>query len=240
MAPLPVGGSFADITLRLPEREEPYEVLARTASEVARRLARPDHQVGPGAVVVTGLSAHFDFAAAREFHERLFRSVWTEFRDYAGIPGPEEAYRIKTGTIADGAIPVELYGSQWSFKDLHVDREVLLFSHLYGPVTGFTGGELLLVDIRPYLRGRGLGFDDAFAWSNEATEGSKPVLREAHCGPALAECGIDLGPLGPDAVVFVNNLPDAGILHGVRPVEVTDVRGFRREYHRCSAKGVSR
>ncbi|MFC0436896.1 hypothetical protein [Kutzneria buriramensis] len=237
VAPLAVDGPFADMTVRLAPDDVPGRELPRLAAAVARRLSRPDHRVGPGAVLVTGLAAHFRPAAAREFHEDLFRAVWTEFR--AGIPGGDREFRIKTGTVADGAIPEELYGSRWSFKDLHVDREVLLFSHLYGPVAGFAGGELLLVDVRPYLRGRGLGFADAFTWSSESTEGSKPVLRPEHCRSAVAECGVDVGPLGPDAIVFVNNMPDAGILHGVRPVEVTDAAAFRREYHRCSVKEVS-
>lgn len=238
VAPLPVGGPFADMTVRLAPDVSPYRELPRLAVAVARRLARPDHRVGPGAVLVTGLAAHFEPTAAREFHEELFRAVWTDVR--GEIHGGEREFRIKTGTIADGAIPEELYGSRWSFKDLHVDREVLLFSHLYGPVAGFAGGELLLVDVRPYLRNHRLGFHDAFTWSSEATEGSKPVLRAEHCQPALAECGVDVGPLGPDAIVFVNNMPDAGILHGVRPVEVVDSAAFRREYHRCSVKEVPR
>jgi hypothetical protein len=65
------------------------------------------------------------------------------------------------------------------------------------------------------------------------------VLRAEHCETAFAECGVDVGAIGPDTAVFVNNLPDAGILHGVRPVVVTDPRAFHREYHRCGVKGLS-
>jgi hypothetical protein len=119
-----------------------------------------------------------------------------------------------------------------------VDREVLLFSHLYGPLAGFTGGSVQLVDVRAYMRRNALRFADVFEWSDEPSPGSKPVLRAEHCACALATCGVDLGVIGPDEVLFVNNAPGAGILHGVTPVVVSDGARFVREFHRCSVKAL--
>ena len=149
---------------------------------------------------------------------------------------PAPGYRMKSGVTADGRIPLEHYGSRWSFKRLHMDRDALLFSHCYGPVRGFSGGALLLADARTYLSRHGLRFRDLFEWSEEPTAGSKPVLRAECEADVMAECGIDLGQPGPDELLFVNNLPGAGILHGVTPVSPYDMENFLREYHRCSVR----
>lgn len=131
-------------------------------------------------------------------------------------------------------------------RDLVV-RERLPFAGIWVDVAGhgvsrgrpgFTGGALLLVDILPYMHRRALSFDDVFEWSQEATEGSKPVLRARHRLDALAECGIEIGAPGPGEIIFVNNSPGAGVLHGVKPVTVADPATFRREYHRCTVKDL--
>lgn len=231
----PFAGLRLDLDRFAPGSPDPADPPASLAAAVRTLLARGGENAGPGAVVVSGLARHFSGPAARVFHEALFRAVWDGFRRDLDPDGTAR-FRMKTGTIADGEIPVQLYGSSWSFKRLHIDREALLFSHLYGPVQGFTGGRVLLVDIHHYMSRRSLGFADVFEWSDEPTEGSKPVLREEHATAALAECGVDIGPIGPDAVLFVNNTPGAGILHGVTPVSVTDPASYRREYHRCSVK----
>jgi hypothetical protein len=236
---------------RIPPPGEPFEGLRLDVADhagdlrhgvpdglvaaVAARLVRDGATAGPGAVVVGGLSRRLDPVAARDFHERLFGRVWDAVR--AG-DRPASGYRIKVNVTSDGAIPLELYGSRWSFKQLHMDRDALLFSHLYGPVTGFTGGSLVLADIRAYLARHRARFDDLFEWSDEATPGSKPVLRAEHENAVLAEVGLEVGPLGPDEIVFINNFPDSGVLHGVTPVAVTDRDAFVREYHRCSVKEV--
>jgi hypothetical protein len=209
--------------------------LTRAVVDRLLRQGEPGHS---GAAIVSGITRFFALEPAREFHEALFRAVWAAFSQRACRPAEPSSFRIKTGIIADGAIPLELYGSSWSFKPLHIDRDALLFSHLYGPVAGFSGGELLLVDIARYMRLRSLCLSDIFEWSQEPTEGSKPVLSSLHTEGALEQCGVNLGSIGPDEILFVNNLPDAGILHGVTPVVVTDPSAFVREYHRCSVKDL--
>jgi hypothetical protein len=206
---------------------------------VVARLVRQGDPGGPGVAIVSGLTRLFDIEQGRAFHEVLFHAVWAAFRRHARPSAEESSFRIKTGIIADGAIPLEFYGSSWSFKPLHIDRDALLFSHLYGPVDGFTGGAMLLVDAALYMGLGSLGFSDVFEWSQEPTEGSKPVLRSLHTEAALAQCGVNIGSIGPDEILFVNNLPDAGVLHGATPVVVTDPAAFRREYHRCSVKDLT-
>lgn len=214
------------------------EIPDRLVLAVSDVLLRDGDHVGAGAAVVSGLSQRFDIEGARAFHEVLFRRVWEDVRARSSRTGSAVHYRIKTNVTADGAIPLELYGSNWSFKQLHMDRDALLFSHLYGPVAGFTGGSLLLVDVRTYLQRHSLRFKEVFEWSDEPTAGSKPVLRLDHQDAAVAECGIDLGVIGPDEILFVNNFPEAGILHGVAPVVVADRTTYVREFHRCSVKDV--
>jgi hypothetical protein len=234
----PFGGIRVDLGPYLAD-DRPGKIPAGLVQTIADRLIRDDGTGGAGAAVVTGLSRYFDLPAARLFHEALFRHVWDQVRHRSGAESPGDHFKIKVGSTSDGAIPLELYGSLWSFKQLHMDRDALLFSHLYGPVAGFTGGSLLLADIRSYMRRHALRFDDLFDWSEESTPGSKPVLRAEHEQSVLDECGIDLGGLGADEVLFVNNFPSAGVLHGVTPVVVADRDGFVREFHRCSVKGVA-
>ncbi|MFE2596805.1 hypothetical protein ACFXCZ_09925 [Streptomyces sp. NPDC059396] len=214
------------------------EVPQNLVRAIADLLVKDRNRSGAGAALVSGLLEHFELEEARSFHEELFRAVWEEFRRRVLPAGTTEDFRIKMGVISDGAIPIELYGSKWSFKRFHADRDALLFSHLYGPVAGFTGGELHLIDIHPYMNRGSLHFDDVFEWSDEPTDGCKPVLRPHHSESALTMCGTTMGALGPNEIVFVNNLPNAGVLHGVTPVIVTDTDIFQREYHRCSVKDL--
>lgn len=207
--------------------------------QISRTLVREPPEVGPGAVLLTGLVWNVDDMDARLRHEELFLRVWADFRHRSGCVDGDDAVKIKMKIIRDGAIPMELYGSSWSFKRLHADRDALLFSHRYGPMAGFSGGELLLADARMFLRSHKLRFNDIFEWSDEPTAGSKPVLRAEYQDAMIAECGINLGVIGANEVLFVNNLPEAGILHGVRPVEVIDSRTFVREYHRVSVRRIS-
>lgn len=222
----------------LPVPGHSTEVVSDLVLAIVDLLIRDGNHHGPGAAVVCGLLEHFDLEEARSFHYALFSAVWEEFRRRSARGGAEGDFRIKSGIISDGTIPIELYGSNWSFKKFHADRDALLFSHLYGPVAGFTGGELQLIDIRPYMSRRSLRFNDVFEWSDEPTDGCKPVLRSSHCESALSECGTTVGAVGPDQIVFVNNLPDAGVLHGATPVVTTDPESFNREYHRCSVKDL--
>jgi len=242
MADIPVGAiaeaSLAAATITVHDYGlDGTAVPDKLVETVADLLGRA---TGPGAAVVEGLSDFFDVALARSFHEALFRQVWESCASRLGAEQFGRHDRIKVNTTSDGAIPMELYGSEWSFKDLHSDRDALLFSHLYGPVAGFDGGALLLADVRGFMRHHGLRFADLFDWSVEPTPGSKPVLRAEHVPQVLAEAGIDLGAPGPDRIIFVNNFPDAGILHGVTPVAVTDPQRYVREFHRCSVKRTTR
>ncbi|MFD5315828.1 hypothetical protein [Streptomyces sp. NPDC127098] len=238
-APEGAGTALAGMTVALADHvlaPQATEVPATLVRDVVDRLLRDPGRTGAGAALVTGLEAAFDLPQTRRFHEVLFRAVWEVFRTECDEVDATAASRIKTGVTEDGSIPLEQYGSAWSFKRLHMDRDAMLFSHLYGPVAGFAGGEVLLADVRGFMRRHHLRFDDLFEWSVEPTPGSKPVLRQELHEPMMREFGVDLGALGPDAVVFVNNAPGAGILHGVRPVVIEEGAEFVRVFHRCSAK----
>ncbi|MGH3855278.1 MAG: hypothetical protein ACRDR6_17645 [Pseudonocardiaceae bacterium] len=225
--------------LRLDEHTDPTRPDPRDLVDaVTRRLLRDldDATDGPGYTVLSGLSGSFvDVDEARLFHRHLFDQVWSLFRKQPKLI-PDGPFRTASRTVADGRIPIDQYGSAWSFKELHADRDALLFSHLYGPAQGFDGGELLIADARRFLAGRSLAFDEVFSWSQEPTAGSKPVLRRRYHEAVMTECGAVFKLGCTDIVVLVNNLPEAGVLHGARPVRVTDPDRFVREYHRCSAR----
>jgi hypothetical protein len=225
---------FADVELdatdALAVEDRPALVRA-----ICDRLVR-DKAGTPGAVLVSGLGRRFgaDLAAARAFHVQLFDTVWQEFRRRCPELDDGRAYECKSRVLSDGRIPEADFGSRWSFKKLHADRSAELFSHMYGPNSGFSGGEVLLVDARAFVARLGVGFDDAFEWSDEAG-GSKPVLRERYADEAVETCGRNLGQLTEDSILFINNQPSAGVLHGATGVVVADEAEFVRQYHRCSA-----
>ncbi len=213
----------------------PDLVTRELVTAVVYRLMRPALRPAAGAVLVDARRTG-DVAEDRRLHRVLFTAVWEEFAARCAEVGPSDISVIKEAVTRDGVIPPEDYGSRWSFKALHTDRDAMLFSHLYGPVRGFRGGELLLVDARALMQASGLLFDDAFEWSVEPTAGSKPVLREGLADMAVTDFGVNLGAPRPGQILFVNNAYGAGILHGVTPVTVVDPAGFVREYHRCSGR----
>lgn len=223
-------GRFTDIEVPAAGALAAGELLP-VVSAACDRLMR-DTPGRPGAALVTGLRAACgdDIAALRAAHSRLFTVVWDEFRCRSALAGD---YACKAKVLSDGRIPEADYGSRWSFKALHTDRSAVLFSHLYGPGAGFSGGEVLLVDARAFLAARGFGFDTAFEWSGEEGE-SKPVLRDVFARDAVEGWGRNLGQLTSDSILFINNQPDAGVLHGAMPVHVPAENAFIRQYHRCS------
>lgn len=240
--PQPARRPFADMRVDIRQHAvEPKSNVPRSlVGAIAGRLVRDCDRESSGSVLVTGLSSVFDLQAVQGFHQALFQAVWADFSLQSREVSEYSDHRLKPAVTTDGKIPVADYGSNWSYKELHADREALLFSQLYGPVAGFTGGALLLVDVRAYMRMHHLKFDEIFTWSDEPTPGSKPTLRVDYRDGALSECGTNLGVLGPDEILFVNNCPSAGILHGVTPVVVTDPARFVRIFARWSASGSLR
>lgn len=193
-------------------------------------LATYPDGAGAGYCLVNGLAALMPVETARDFSTALFAGVWDRYRARSDrISDERDFYHIETLT-RDGAIPTELFGSRWSFKPPHADRNGVLFAHVYGPNVGFGGGDVLLIDALAYTKDLGLAFDDAMTWSDDP-ETQKPVLRPEHVESALASYGRRFGQLTPDSILFVNNGPE-GLLHGATDLAVTDEGDFTRFLHR--------
>lgn len=203
---------------------------AALVETIVDRLATHPDGVGAGYCLVRGLAAFMPVEAARTFSTALFADVWARYRARSDrITDDRDFYDIETLT-RDGAIPTELFGSRWSFKPPHADRNGLLFAHVYGPNAGFGGGDVLLIDALAYTKDLGLAFDEAMTWSADPGA-QKPVLRPEHVEPALSSHGRRFGQLSPDSILFVNNGPE-GLLHGATELEITDERDFTRSLHR--------
>jgi hypothetical protein len=211
-----------------PHEEPPTKLV----SEVATALGPRQLGMGSGCVLVSGLSPLGDLPTIRRFSKVLLHAVWAEMdrQDPGRYPSDRE-FRVSSSLTSDGRIPHHLYGTAWTLKPLHQDRDPVLFAHVYGPCDGYTGGEVLVVDAISYLHDNDLSFDETFTWT-DGKGAQKPLLREEHREAALATHGADLGRLGPDAVLLVNNSPAAGVLHGARPVVVLDRARFSREVYR--------
>ena len=203
---------------------------AALAETIVNRLATHPDGVGAGYCLVNGLAALVPVEATREFSTSVFADVWARYRMRSHrITDERDFYDIETLT-RDGAIPTELFGSRWSFKPPHADRNGVLFAHVYGPSGGFGGGDVLLIDALAYAKDFGLAFDDAMTWSDDS-EAQKPVLRPEHVEPALSTHGRRFGQLSPDSILFVNNGPE-GLLHGATELKITDEGHFTRILHR--------
>jgi hypothetical protein len=217
-----------DIRITGADRTGPRRV-ALVEKIVDRLTTHPDGD-GAGYCLVDGLAALMPVEAAREFSAAMFADVWTRYRSRSDrIADGRDFYDIETLT-RDGAIPTELFGSRWSFKPPHADRNGVLFAHVYGPSAGFGGGDVLLIDALAYAKDRGLAFNDAMTWSDDPGA-QKPVLRPEHVEPALTSHGRRFGQLSPDSILFVNNGPE-GLLHGATELKITDEQDFARFLHR--------
>jgi hypothetical protein len=202
---------------------------ALVATIVDRVATHPDGS-GVGYCLVGGLAALMPVEAARKFSATLFADVWARYRTSSRrITDDREFYEIETLT-RDGAIPTELFGARWSFKPPHADRNGVLFAHVYGPSTGFGGGDVLLIDALAYTKDLGLSFDQAMKWSDDPGS-QKPVLRPEHVEPALSSHGRRFGQLSPDSILIVNNDPE-GLLHGATELEIANEQLFTRYLHR--------
>lgn len=200
------------------------------ADVIVDRLATHPDGAGAGYCLVGGLAALMSVEETRRFSAALFAEVWQRYRaSCARISDDREFCEAETLT-EDGAIPVELFGSRWSFKLPHADRNGFLFAHVYGPGAGFTGGDVLVIDALAYVKELGLTFDDAMTWSEDLGV-QKPVLRPDHVESAVASHGRRLGRLTPDCILLVNNGPD-GLLHGATDLDISDERIFTRSLHR--------
>jgi hypothetical protein len=214
----------------------PSPVGAQIVEDIADRLDRTHFgRTRPGYAVISGLRTGRTLGEVRALNERLFEAVWSTYFARSDVLPKDRDFRTATTLTTDGSIPLDLFGSAWSYKTPHADRNAILFSHVYGPAKGFEGGDILIVDALSYLADNDLDFDDAFTWSNEPGE-QKVVLREEHVDRAVRDHGRNLGRLTSDCVLFVNNEPASGILHGASPVRVTDQGRFVREIHRCTAR----
>jgi hypothetical protein len=193
-------------------------------------LATPPDGLGVGYCLVNGLAALMTVESARRFSSELCHAVWARYRARCTRIAAGRAFRHIETLTDDGRIPEQLYGSRWTFKPPHADRNGVLFAHVYGPHTGFSGGEILLVDALAFARDRGIGFDETMTWS-DGSGPQKPVLRAEHFRAALDGYGRRFGQLSPDAILFVNNGPE-GLLHGATDLLIRDENQFSRPLHR--------
>jgi hypothetical protein len=223
-----------DDVLRVADYRSPD--APQLAEDIADRLDRARYGTArPGYALVSGLSAGRTLSDIRALNEQIFRAVWRIYFERSDVLPRSRDFRAATTLTADGSIPLALFGSAWSYKAPHADRNAILFSHVYGPARGFEGGDILIIDALSYLADKNLSFEDAFTWSEEADE-QKVVLRKEHVECATREHGRNLGRLTADCLLFVDNTPGAGILHGASPVRVVDEDRFVREIHRCTVR----
>lgn len=198
--------------------------------DIVSRLATPPDGAGAGYCLVTGLSEWMSVESVRSFSALLFDAVWTRYRARcARINSARDFYFVETLTN-DGEVDADAYGSAWTFKPPHSDRNGLVFAHVYGPHCGFTGGDVLVVDALAFALGHGMDFSGTMKWSDDAGP-QKPVLQPDHVASAVARYGRTFGPLSPDAILLVNNGPE-GLLHGATELVIANWTEFSRPIHR--------
>ncbi len=206
------------------------EVQDQQIAVIAEALHRPIGKARSGAVLLRDLRWPVEATDRHEQHGRLFDRIWQMHRRNSSL---QPLGKISDKLIDDGKIPVELYGSPWTFKSLHADSRAYLFSHLFGPLAGYSGGNIILVDMRAYLSNIRLTFDEIFEWGAERNPGAKPTVRSHHAAVAVEDFGVDLGPLKDGDVLIINNSPEAAIFHAATPLKIEEPALFDRRYHRC-------
>lgn len=227
---LPVVPRFRMEDFTVPVARASDKNLRVAAEAVAGLLVR--HPVGPwppGVALVT-LVEDTTVVQSRVIHRALFEMVWSMFAVASGR-GLSDVLKVEDAVSKDGSISVGTYGSEWSFKQPHQDRSGILFSHLFGPVGGFSGGHIIVIDGLHLMWSTQMNFADAFDWSDEQPT-SKPVLKKELCESAAAASGYDFGVLDHSSILFVNNEPSSGMLHGASEI-VVQPAVFVREIHRC-------
>jgi hypothetical protein len=222
---------FHTQTYRLRQQEQ-LDPPSALADLIADHLATPPYGEGIGYFLLEGASAGRTVEQVRELSYRLLGEVWERFRGRCvNLQGDNgRTFDCAQTLTKDGSVPIELFGSRWSFKPPHADRNGVIFAHVYGPTRGFTNGEVLLVDALSYAFASSLTFDEVIAWSDEPRE-QKPVLRAAHVDAAVARYGRNLGVMDEDKILFVNNTPN-GLFHGATEPDASDGVEFLRMYHR--------
>jgi hypothetical protein len=219
-----------------------YQSVNAVAEDIAdllyRRLGHESDSAG--FVLAQDITTVPGFDIPENPHLAFFEVVWEIFaKRQADQLEPLQEYRLKYAFTDDGRSAANAnFAPQWTFKNFHMDRKCVLFSHMYGPLTGFTEGNLVMADARSYLQRHRLDFDDVFAWSDEPMSFGRPVVRPEHAERLFTEFGFDLGTATEANILFVNNAPSAGIVHGVTPVRITDAGAYQRRIHRCNAKAT--
>jgi len=185
---------------------------------------------GLGYFLVEGVSRGRTVEQVRDLSFALLGAIWERFRSRSRRFAPGRDFFCAQTLTEDGNIPIHLYGSRWSFKPPHADRNGILCAHVYGPAVGYEGGDVFLVDAIAYVRNSGLRFDEALTWSDEPLE-QKPVLRPEHVDAAMRGYGRRFGRMDHDQILFFNNTPE-GLFHGATELDVVDATGFSRVLHR--------
>lgn len=185
---------------------------------------------GIGYFLVEGASHDRSTEQVRSLSFELLGAIWERFRSRSRRFPPGRDFFCAQTLTEDGKIPIHLYGSRWSFKPPHADRNGILCAHVYGPTAGYEGGDVFLVDAIAYVRDSGLLFDEALTWSDEPLE-QKPVLRSEHVDAAMRMYGRRFGRMNHDRILFFNNMPE-GLFHGATELHVVDTTGFSRVLHR--------
>lgn len=221
---------FATQTYQLRQGDDSGADRASLIDAAVDHLAIHPDGSGIGYFLIEGASQGRTVEQVRRFSFDLFCEVWERFRLRSHRFAPERNFFCAQTLTEDGKIPEDMYGSRWSFKSPHADRNGILFAHVYGPTVGYEGGDVFLLDAIAYVRDSGFDFEDALTWSDEPVE-QKPVLRKEHVSKAIDRYGRRLGRMDHDKILLVNNTPE-GLFHGATEVMVKDGAGFSRVLHR--------
>lgn len=222
-------GGWPSSRIAVSERDFDGDRRTILVQQILRSIQTWPEGAGAGYCVVSGLSSFMDLDGVRREARELLTMVWKAFQAASPRIGSDRSFTLHESITDDGRIDPARFGSSWSFKTPHADRRGVLFSHVFGPISGFDGGDILIVDALSYASNCGLTFDDAMEWFSDAN-GEKPVLKTPVDSTDLAAYVDELGQLDEDSILFVNNSPE-GVLHGATALALNG-SPFSRILHR--------
>lgn len=141
----------------------------------------------PGFLVIPNITEYLDmtqensFDIIHQFQRKIFDGVCQVLFTQSTSPFENKSdFQIVNFKRVDGQAeqPDGFVGPQWTEKRVHHDPHNLFFTHAYGPLSGFSGGQLQLFDYKQMMQDKGLKFEDMFEADQMPDFQCRPVLRK--------------------------------------------------------------
>lgn len=202
--------------------------------KIAPYLIRQEHLELPGFLLIPNLNQHIPSHQVNRFLEKVVIALRQHLtQTYATVFNLHKVpLTIIKKRQVDGQIAQEgnLHNAdtqgKWTLKSPHFDRNALMVLHRYEPTENLQNGNLQVMDLKQFLH------DHPSETLSDMLNPDKTIKKEFWA--RLEPYKLTLKTNSPEHnIVFLNNIPENGIAHGVTPLEVMDgSQPFKRIFER--------